>query len=356
MEFFIKKNTNLPLLKMQIVKDGRQDYQSFMELIEKSSIVFSMQDIDTGTPKIISKRGGYVSKTFIDENTPTEYYIYYKFTKKDTNKAGRYEGQFLLRSEYGDLIVPIREKLYINVEDSYSVSETLFTENLVVNNQLPYPLGREYVKDERDMNYLIENHFESVYKKNSNIKTKYWNADVWWGDQGRTPQCVGYAWCHWIEDGPIVHKGLHPLIAPNLIYESAQKLDEWPGENYKGTSVRAGAKFLKNKKLISSYFWTFDVNTLINTVLNVGPVVVGTNWYYNMFFPGLKGQIKIGGYLAGGHAYVINGVNLINKTFRIKNSWGRKWGDSGHAYISFNDMTRLIRENGEVCIAREIPT
>jgi hypothetical protein len=354
MNFFIKKNTTLPLLKMQIVKDGRQDYQSFMELIEKSSIFFSMQDVDSGTPKIISKKAGFVSKKFIDPNTPTEYYIYYRFKKKDTNKAGRYEGQFLLKSEDGELIVPIRETLNINIEETYSSTDTVLVENTISTNPTPYPLGREYIEDDRDKKYLIENHLLKNNKKT--VVSKYWNADVWWGNQGRTPQCVGFAWCHWIEDGPVLHKGLRPLISPKVIYESAQKLDEWPGENYAGTSVRAGAKFLQSKKLISKYYWTYDVNTLINTVLNLGPVVVGTNWYYNMFFPDKLGNIKVGGYLSGGHAYVINGVNTINKTFRIKNSWGRSWGDKGHAYISFNDMTRLMREYGEICIATEIPT
>jgi hypothetical protein len=41
-----------------------------------------------------------------------------KFSKKDTQKTGRYEGQFLLKNDEGDLIIPIREKLYINVNDS----------------------------------------------------------------------------------------------------------------------------------------------------------------------------------------------------------------------------------------------
>lgn len=52
MEFFIKKDATLPLLKMQVVKDGRSDYQSFMNLIETSTIVFSMVDVATGIPKI----------------------------------------------------------------------------------------------------------------------------------------------------------------------------------------------------------------------------------------------------------------------------------------------------------------
>ena len=119
MEFFIKKNATLPLLKLQVVKDGRSDYHNFMDLIESSSIIFSMVDVETGIPKITSKPARFVSKTFIDPNTPTEYYIYYPFTKRDTNKVGRYEGQFMLKNEQGDLIVPIREQLFITVQDSF---------------------------------------------------------------------------------------------------------------------------------------------------------------------------------------------------------------------------------------------
>ena len=32
MDFFIKKNATLPLLKLQVVKDGRVEYQDFMNL------------------------------------------------------------------------------------------------------------------------------------------------------------------------------------------------------------------------------------------------------------------------------------------------------------------------------------
>jgi hypothetical protein len=119
MEFYIKKGATLPLLKMQIVKDGRSDYHKFMDLIETSTILFSMIDADTGIPKFLSKPAGFVSKNFLNEASPTEYYVYYQFTAKDTNKAGRYEGEFLLRNEQGNLIVPLREKLYITIQDSF---------------------------------------------------------------------------------------------------------------------------------------------------------------------------------------------------------------------------------------------
>jgi hypothetical protein len=119
MEFFIKKNATLPLLKMQVVKDGRSDYNRMMELIENSAIFFSMVDIETGIPKIITRPAGFVSKTMIDPNSDPEYYIYYQFTNKDTRKVGRYEGQFLLRNSDGVLILPIRDKLYINIQESF---------------------------------------------------------------------------------------------------------------------------------------------------------------------------------------------------------------------------------------------
>ena len=54
MEFYIKKNATLPVIKLQVVKDGRSEYNNFMKLIEVSSMFFSMVDIETGIPK----RGG----------------------------------------------------------------------------------------------------------------------------------------------------------------------------------------------------------------------------------------------------------------------------------------------------------
>lgn len=119
MEFFIKKNATLPVLKMQVVKDGRSDYNRMMELIESSAIFFSMVDVETGIPKLITKPAGFVSKKLLDPNADPEYYVYYQFTNKDTKKVGRYEGQFLFRNDDGVLILPIRDKLYINVQESF---------------------------------------------------------------------------------------------------------------------------------------------------------------------------------------------------------------------------------------------
>jgi hypothetical protein len=119
MDFFIKKNATLPLLKMQVVKDGRSDYNNMMDFIEESAIFFSMVNTETGIPKISTRPCGFVQKILIEPNATPEYYVYYQFTPRDTNKPGRYEGQFLFRNDQGTLLLPIREKLFINVQESF---------------------------------------------------------------------------------------------------------------------------------------------------------------------------------------------------------------------------------------------
>lgn len=119
MEFFIKKGATLPLLKMQVVQDGRSEFENFSNIIATSKILFSMVDVYTGIPKISSKRAGFVHKTFVNPDTPVEYYIYYRFTKRDTKDTGRFEGQFLLSGDQGVLILPLRERLFINIQESF---------------------------------------------------------------------------------------------------------------------------------------------------------------------------------------------------------------------------------------------
>ena len=119
MEFYLKKNSTLPLLKIQVAKNGRGDYNDFMKIIESSAIFFSMVDIESGIPKITSRPAGFVEKFLDDPNATPEYYIYYQFTNRDTNRPGRYEAQFMLRNDDGVLILPINEKLYINIQESF---------------------------------------------------------------------------------------------------------------------------------------------------------------------------------------------------------------------------------------------
>ena len=125
------------------------------------------------------------------------------------------------------------------------------------------------------------------------------------------------------------------------------------GNSYNGTSVRAAAKILKKLGVISEYRWAKTVDDTVNTILMKGPMVVGTRWYANMTRPNANGFMKPSGAGQGGHAYVINGVDVDGEFFRIKNSWGKRWGKKGFAYISFSDFEKLLENGGEACIAEE---
>jgi Papain family cysteine protease len=212
-------------------------------------------------------------------------------------------------------------------------------------------LGRRHAPDPRDANFPLR----ALLPAAPSIRTyRYWSANGWWGDQGRTPQCVAYAWAHWLEDGPVPQGGTPPILHPAAIYHDAQFMDEWPGEDYDGTSVRAGAKVLKTAGYIKEYRWASTMQEIVAALLDVGPVVVGFSWYEEMFKPDEASLIHIGGALAGGHAFVLDGISMPHKLIRMKNSWGRDWGNNGFAYLSIEDVDHLLHEDGEACLAVEI--
>jgi hypothetical protein len=215
-------------------------------------------------------------------------------------------------------------------------------------------LGRIHLPDERDKKYQIKSLLPAEMP---GVDYKYWWPSGWWGDQGYYPHCVAYSWAHWLAAGPITQKksrtGGKAPVDTTYLYTEAQKVDQWPGEDYDGTSVRAGATILKNLGFIKSYNWAWDIENTVNALLTLGPVVVGTVWTYGMCFPDEKGVIDTSGSILGGHAYLLDGVNVKKKMIRIKNSWGREWGKNGFAYISFDDMNGLIQQYGEICLAVE---
>lgn len=121
MDFYIKKNATLPLLKMQVVKDGRSEYQQFMNSLETATITFTMINSATGIPKIVSKPAYIVELINLDVNALPEYYVYFRFTERDTNQVGNYTGQFLIHNTDGNLILPLREDLNIFIQESFIV-------------------------------------------------------------------------------------------------------------------------------------------------------------------------------------------------------------------------------------------
>jgi len=60
--------------------------------------------------KYLCKPAYLTDKNRTNPDSGREYYIFYKWTQKDTNKKGRYIGEFSVILENGELIAPISFK------------------------------------------------------------------------------------------------------------------------------------------------------------------------------------------------------------------------------------------------------
>lgn len=217
-----------------------------------------------------------------------------------------------------------------------------------------YGLGRrEHVPDARDRLYRAATLLQA--EPVMRAPYKYFTPGQRL-NQGTSSACTGHSARHLLSASPNRYK----LATPDqwALYNGAQLHDEWPGEDYDGSSVRGAAKFMQKQGLLQSYLWAWNTDMVLDWVLGgKGPVMLGTNWYYSMFEPDKKGRIVVpaGARNAGGHAYLLYGANGKQGTVSILNSWGRGWGKDGTATMDCELLERLLQEDGEACMAIENP-
>lgn len=211
-------------------------------------------------------------------------------------------------------------------------------------NQPEYALGRLVEFDERSRSFPIRTTIPVTYAPRSYT----WRCEVQL-NQGNVGACVGFSWAAELAARPAVIPNITDVMGFNL-YHEAQRLDEWPGEAYEGSSVLGGAKAIKARGFLEEYRWAFGLDDLVLAIGYRGPAVLGINWYSGMFSPDNAGIIHPTGNVVGGHAILANGVSISKRLIRLHNSWGQWWGINGDAFISFDDLNRLLHEQGEACI------
>lgn len=206
-----------------------------------------------------------------------------------------------------------------------------------------YGLGRLEQFDERSRNYPITAVLPTLAPRSYT-----WSCGVQLA-QGNIGACVGFSWVAELAARPTVIPGVDNAMGFH-VYDEAQNLDEWPGDQYQGTSVIAGAKAIQARGHLSEYRWAFGISDLIMAVGYKGPAVLGIPWMSGMFDPDINGVIHATGPVAGGHAILAKGVSISKQRFRLHNSWSANWGLNGDCYISFADLEMLLHMGGEACI------
>jgi hypothetical protein len=167
---------------------------------------------------------------------------------------------------------------------------------------------------------------------------------------------VGFAWSHELAAYPVQARGIDNATA-QYYYREAQKVDEWPGEAYSGTSVLAGAKVALAQGYIAEYRWAFSIDEVLRAIAYAGPVVRGMPWKDTMYDPRPDGLLDCSGKVIGGHAILGRGLRLRARlegvsepVVRLRNSWSASWGSNGDCFLRVSDLEQLLAEGGECCL------
>lgn len=168
-------------------------------------------------------------------------------------------------------------------------------------------------------------------------------------DQGNEGACVGFGWSHELAAKPFVHPVTNDTAF--ALYHQAQTLDEWPGENYEGSSVLAGAKAVQVNGFMTEYRWAFGEDDLALAVGYKGPAVLGVNWTTGMdnLITDSKGRRWISsadGPVRGGHCFIVHGYSVPLNAYKAWNSWGAP----SEFYIPVPEMVKILANQGEACI------
>jgi hypothetical protein len=206
--------------------------------------------------------------------------------------------------------------------------------------------GRLMAHDERDKRFLLS---AAIAGEPEPPLSRMWQMRDGFQLVQREGSCVGHGVAHLLACAPWLHPVTRDLAM--AIYFHAQTIDEWPGEDYEGTSVRAGLKAAQQKGLIGEYRWALTEEVLWRYVRGYAPAVIGVAWMTGMMDPDRYGYVNLTGGEEGGHCTAVIGASHTRQAYRGFNSWAgfdRYW-------LRREDMRVLLEEmGGEAAAAMEV--
>ena len=167
-------------------------------------------------------------------------------------------------------------------------------------------------------------------------------------------------------------------VSPRMPYEMAKRYDEWPGEEYSGSSARGAMKGWHKHGICAEHKWPYqagvvdrefteeravdalrrplgayyrvnhkDLVAMHSALVEVGILYATAKVHEGWYQLDNEHWIEPSDRMLGGHAFALVAYNEYG--FWIQNSWGAEWGDGGLALLTYDDWL----DNGmDVWVAR----
>lgn len=207
------------------------------------------------------------------------------------------------------------------------------------------------------------------------LKTIYWDDAGPVLDQGNLGGCVGFTGADILNTvgfQPVRAKFNGGQFYQNRdgisFYSAATHADSIAGAyppHDTGSSGLGLAKALKKLGLVDRYEHAFTWQQF-EAAITSGPVAVGTLWTNQMFNPGIDGVVGVGeinqSTIAGGHEWMIRGVNVERNLILGRNHWAADWNPvignpaidgprlPGEFWVPIPDFQSLLASQGDVIL------
>lgn len=200
-------------------------------------------------------------------------------------------------------------------------------------------------------------------------------------NQGTEGACTGFGLAT-VANYLLVRRKVVPdpiPVSPRMFYELAKRYDEWPGEDYSGSSARGAMKAWHKHGVCAEKEWPFqktrgrqagltearttdavrrplgayfrvnhkDLVAMHSALAEVGVLYATATVHAGWEQVGADGVIPYSGVILGGHAFAI--VAFDERGFWIQNSWGPDWGLGGFACVTYDDW---LANGTDIWVAR----
>jgi hypothetical protein len=205
-------------------------------------------------------------------------------------------------------------------------------------------------------------------------------------DQGSEGSCTGHGLAAVINYLKAKENLADFRSSRRMLYEMAKMHDEWPGEDYEGSSCRGAIRGWKNMGVCTEGSWSYVSNQTDQLTIDqaiearsntlgayyrlrpeivdyhaaineVGAIYVSARiheGWIDLSRPRARlAQIDLRGAPIGGHAFAIVGYN--ERGFIVQNSWGKGWGSKGFALWLYQDWIENISDGWVFRLALPTP-